>query len=222
MRKYRANAASPTRVDYGWELSEGLLGFDETTAMSPLILTVTDDLFASFLARLGKRKDQVTTRAKLRVAEYYAELDVRGLHAALKKADGMRVGPLTESIFEKGLLEPVVAPSGARQLKPLQDILGKLKESKNAALADIKKEYVPKLEAVADKLAAAIVGRDGAANGYADLFRKERALRDEHLITVDKIIGLVRAAFPNDRARQDAVFPEFVDEDEPEEPEPKS
>jgi hypothetical protein len=40
------------------------------------------------------------------------------------------------------------------------------------------------------------------------------ALRDEHFLSVDKLMGLVRAAFPRDRARQDLIFPVVEDDGE--------
>ncbi|MBI4612560.1 MAG: hypothetical protein HY720_03020 [Planctomycetes bacterium] len=52
-----------------------------------------------------------------------------------------------------------------------------------------------------------------ATDAHHDAFKTEKALRDAHYMTVDKFIGLVRAAFPNDRVKQDVIFPEAAPEE---------
>ncbi len=61
-------------------------------------------------------------------------------------------------------------------------------------------------------LEAAIAAHDVARAAYDDAFKAEVALREAHLDMVDKVMGIVRAAFPRERDVQDVIFPVFADE----------
>jgi hypothetical protein len=74
-------------------------------------------------------------------------------------------------------------------------------------------EWTPKLEAVLTTLRSTAEAYTLARKTYSEVFQDEVALRAEHYQAIDKLMGLVRAAFPNDRAKQDLVFPVIDDGD---------
>lgn len=213
MRKYRADAASTTRIDYGHELTAGLDLFPETAALAPSFEKLTDELNDAFVARRTKRKPLVRARAKLRLANYKTDQEIRSFHAALLIADGGRKGPLTDAMFPEGL-GPVVAPAGSRQVKPTRDLIDRLTKSKHKGTDAVRKEWEPKLKGALGDLEGAVAAHTAATGADLDAFRTELSLREEHLLAVDKLAGLVRGAFPNDRTKQDLVFPETSADDD--------
>lgn len=213
MRKYRISADSPTRIDYGIELVAGLSFFSETKAYAPSFQELNDELNAAHTARRAARKPLVEKRAVFRFAQHSTDQTIRMSHRAAEIADGGRRGPLTTALFPDGL-GPVVAPFGARQIKPTEELVERLNTCKLPAAEAFRAEWKPKLEATLTALKAADKDRNDARDAYLNAFRAEVALRDEHFLSVDKLMGLVRAAFPRDRARQDLIFPVVEDDGE--------
>ena len=130
---------------------------------------------------------------------------------AAEIADGGRRGPVFNTLFPQGI-KPVVAPAGAQQIKPTEELLDRLEKSKNDAVIAFAQEWKPKLKAALDKLSAAADAHKAAQSAYGDKFQEELALRAEHKQSVDKLMGQVRAAFPGDPVKQDLVFPIVEDE----------
>ncbi|MFO0589007.1 MAG: hypothetical protein U0441_15765 [Polyangiaceae bacterium] len=81
-------------------------------------------------------------------------------------------------------------------------------KSKHPAVMEFAQEWQPKLAAALSKLQGAADAYKAATKADGDAFLEEVALREQHAHAVDKVMGLVRAAFPKDRAKQDLVFPE--------------
>jgi len=127
-------------------------------------------------------------------------------HRAAEIADGGRRGPLTEALFPDGV-GPVVAPVGTRQIKPTEDLIDRLTRCKLSVAEAFRTEWKPKLDASLAALSVAAKEQQDARNTFLDAFKAEIALRDEHYLAIDKLMGLVRAAFPRDGVRQDLVFP---------------
>ncbi len=220
MRNYRSSAGTDVRVDYGTELVEGLKLFPETTPLATDIEALTAALETAASGRKALRKPLVKARVALRLANYLADQEIRSCGKAAEIADGGRRGPVFDALFPEGV-GPVVAPAGARQIKPTEKLLERLTHSKNAAVIAFAQQWQPKLAAALAKLQAAADGHEAARKADAAAFVQETALREEHAHTVDKLMGAVRAAFPRDRAKQDLVFPVVDDASsaaEPEEP----
>lgn len=214
MRKYRRDAATPARVDFGNELVAGLLLFPETSPAAPAVEAVTDELEAAFVERRRLRKALVRARAGLRLGNYVCDQTLRGFHSALKIADGGREGPLTKAMYPGGLT-PVVAPGGSRQAKPTKDFIDRLTKCRQSGIDGPRAEWQPRLAAALAGLETALAVHGTALDADAGAYRTEVALREDHFLTVDKTAGLVRAAFPGDRARQDVVFPQVEDDEGP-------
>jgi hypothetical protein len=211
VRKYRGSADSPTRIDFGVELLAGLNFFPETKGYAASFQQLNDDLDAAYTARRAARKPLLEKRAAFRFAHHSTDQTIRMTHRAAEIADGGRRGPLTETLFPDGL-GPVVAPFGTRQIKPTEALVDRLTRCKLPAADAFRTEWKPKLDASLAALSAAAKDQQEARDAYLNAFRAEVALRDEHYMAIDKLMGLVRAAFPRDRARQDLVFP-VLDED---------
>jgi len=207
MRKYRANAASDGRISYGIELCAGLRFFPETTSYAPSLETINNDLDAALTKRIQLRKPLLEKRAAFRFAQYETDQTIRMAHRAAEIADGGRKnGPISSFLFPDGL-GPVVAPHGARQIAPTEKLIADMKRCKAEGSAAFLAEWTPKLEAALAKLQSTAAAHSQARKAYSDAFQDEATLRTEHYQAVDKLIGLVRATFPNDRAKQDLVFP---------------
>ncbi len=211
MRKYRNNADSSTRIDYGSELLAGLVFFPQTQGFAASFKDVNDDLDAAHTARRATRKPLLEKRAVFRFAHHSTDQTIRMAHRASEIADGGRRGPITIALFPDGL-GPVVAPYGARQIKPTEELIDRLTRSKLAGIDAFRTEWKPKLETSLETLKDTNTDHQNDRNAYLDAFRAEVALRNEHFLSVDKLIGLVRSAFPGDRAKQDLVFP-VIDDD---------
>jgi hypothetical protein len=211
MRRYRNNAGTPTRTDYGIGLVAGLQAFPETAPLAAPFEQVNDDLDAGFTARCALRKPLVQARVALRFANYQVDQTIRMAHSAAQIADGGRKGKVTEALFPEGLT-PVVAPKGSGQIKPTEDLLGRFARSKLPGVTALGAAWVPRIEADLAVLRAAADAHKAANDAYVAAFQIELGLRHEHARQVDRLMGLVRAAFPGDKIKQDLVFPEMDDE----------
>lgn len=207
MRRYRNSAGSPTRIDYGIGLLAGLRAFPEIAPLAPSFEQTNADLEAALQARQALRNPMVHARARMRFAHYHARQAIRMVENAAQNADGGRRGPLTGALLPDGL-KPVVAPKGAALIKPAEDLLDRMTKCKLAQAAAFRAEWTPTLEVPLEALRQASAAYDSAKTAYVNAFAEELSQRAEHARQVDRLMGLVRAAFPRDRAKQDVVFPE--------------
>ena len=207
MRKYRNTAGSETRVEYGVALCMGLGLFPESAPLSPVFQAVNDDLAAAYEARRATRLPLVKARVALRFGNSKVDQTLRAAWRAAEIADGGRRGPISKAAFPDGLA-PVVAPNGARQIGPTEQLLDRMAKSKVEGMDAFRAEWAPKIEASLTVLRTADTDHKAAHKAYVDAFGTELALRQEHYRALDKIVGGVRSAFPGDRAKQDLVFPE--------------
>lgn len=212
MRKYRENADTPQRVDYGTELTVGLNIFPETAPMAPIVGNLTTDLEKSWFDRLKLHRPVVESRVGVRLGNWLVDGTIRGFQKACIIVDGGIAGVLTKGIFTEGLAG-LVAPGGKRQIKPTEDLIDRVTKSKLPGIDKVRGEWLPKLQENLGQLKAAAAAHDAALLAEVGAFRTEVSLREDHYLTIDKIIGLVRAAFPGDRTRQDVIFPEVATSD---------
>lgn len=214
MKKYRANVASEPRITYGIELCAGLRIFSETTTYAPSFETLNNDLDASYTKRRNLRKPMLEKRAVFRFAHYTTDQTIRMSHRASEIADGGRKqGPIASFLFPEGL-GPMVAPYGMRQIPPTEKLVADMKRCKLAGSEAFCAEWLPKLETALSHLKTTADAYKVTRAAYVEAFADEVALRAEHYQAIDKLMGLVRAAFPNDRTRQDLIFPVMDDSGE--------
>lgn len=209
MRKYRKNAATQIRTDYGVDLVEGLNAFPETASFSPGLAQRNDALDVAFAARQAARRPLVKARAKVRISNFLADGELRAYARACETADGGRRGPIFDAAFPAGLVE-VIAPVGKAQAAATKTLIDRVTQSKLASLAALNAQWLPRLQTAHDRIAAAAQAYQAALQGYQTAFGEEVALRDDHALLIDTLMGQVRATFPNDRDRQDAIFPEVT------------
>ena len=181
-------------------------GFEETAGLAPALESVNDELDQAYELRMARRKPMVRTRAHLRISEYKADRAIRSSARGVEIADGGRKGPLYRSVFPQGLSE-VVAPAGTRQVKPFTDYLDRMRKCRLSGAQAMAEEWLPRLEPALSALSQAVEAYKNARADYLDALHDEYALRDEHEMAVEKVMGQVRTAFPGDRRRQDSVFP---------------
>ena len=212
MRKYRATAATPARVDYGIELVAGLNLFPETTGLAKGFESVNDELDAAHEKRRSKRKLLVMARVTVRFASYTVDQTIRSASKAAEIADGGRRAGIFKAAFPEGV-GPVVAPAGKRQIAPTEQLIDRITKSKAEGIEAFRAEWLPKLEAALKPLREAAAAYSDAYGAYVSEFGTELALRQEHFVAVDRLMGQVRAAFPGDRVKQDLVFPVMDEED---------
>lgn len=207
MRNYRANASSQVRVDYGIALVRGLSNFEATRPHGAAFKSLNDELDNQYKARVALRKPWLEARQDVRFADWNADQAVRGYQRAVEIADGGRRGPLSAALLADGIT-PAVAPSGAAQLPALQKVIDTLTHSRASGVDAVRSAELPKLEAARTQLETAITSYQGAREAYNAAFAAERAIRDEHRLAVEALMGTVRSLLPGDRDLQDIIFPE--------------
>jgi hypothetical protein len=212
VRKYRKNAATAVRVDFGIGLCAGLGLFKETADLAPDFEALNEELDQASDKRRAARKALVKARAALRFANYQTDQVIRAGSKAAEIADGGRRGPVFHAAFPLGL-RPVVAPTGTRQVPATEKLVERISKSKVAGMSDYATAWLPKLNAALGGMKAAADAYGAAYKAYLDVFGSELALREEHLLAVDRLAGQVRAAFPGDRERQDLIFPVVESDD---------
>lgn len=218
VKKYRANAATDARTSYGIELCAGLRNCPETSSVVAPFEVLNNELDAAHVTRRNLRKPLLEKRAAFRFAHYNTDQTIRMLYRAAEIADGGRKnGPIAAFLFPDGL-GPVVAPYGMRQIPPTEKLVSDMQRCKVPGSEAFCTEWLAKLQAALGQLKSTADAYKLANKAHADAFQDELALRTEHYHAVDKLMGLVRAAFPNDRARQDLIFPVMDDDTEAVEP----
>jgi hypothetical protein len=211
MRKYRINATSTIRIEYGIELYTGLSQFDETLEAATEVQAVNDALATQYQIRLQLHRPVLNTRAILRFAEYNVDRVIRSTFRAAEIADGGRRGRISNALFPDGLT-PVIRPSGRAQVKPTKQLIERLKLSTLSGIDVFRTVWLSKLEAAQTKLESAITGYESARDAHDQAFRAEMALRDAHWEMIDRVMGLVRSVFPLDKDVHDVIFPIVTDD----------
>ena len=206
MRKYRIDASSTVRFEYGVELVAGLFHFPETAPIAGGFESLNDELAAQHRERITLRAPMLRARARMRLAEHHVDQMLRSAARAAEITDGGRRGRIAGTLLPDGL-KPVVAPRGRAQLKPTRELVERLAHAKVAGIEAYRSEWLPRLEAALARLEAAVGEYEGAQAAHREAFKIEVALREAHHDAVDRIMGQVRAAFPRDRAIQDLIFP---------------
>lgn len=207
MRKYRTNAGSTVRTDYGIALLTGLRAFPEIETLAPPFEQLNEALEGAHLARVALRKPMVQARARVRFGNYLVDQRIRMTDNGARIADGGRRGDLTIALFPDGIT-PVVKPKGANQIQPTEELLDRMAKCKLAKADAFRATWAPRLEQELEGLRQARKAYDDAKKAYLDAFAEELSLRAEHARQVDRLMGLVRATFPGDTDKQDVIFPE--------------
>ncbi len=209
MRNYRTNAATPVRVDYGVSLVRGLSNFPKTQPHAEGFQTLNDQLYAQHNIRVALRKPWLEARQDVRFGDYNADSVIRSYQAAAKIADGGRVGPISKAVLRDGVSK-VVAPAGARQLPALEEVISDLNNARVEGIEAFRDAQLPTLEGARTRLDTAVTTYQDARKAYLDAFAVEKALRDEHRLAVDAMMGTVRSLFPGDKRTQDIIFPDVT------------
>jgi hypothetical protein len=213
MRKYHPRVGSILRIEYGIELVAGLQQYAETAPYAPAFEALNMALLTQHRARRELREPLLLARARLRFADLRTDRVIRQAFCAAKLADGGRrhAGPITAALFPRGL-KPVVVAKGRAQLQPTKDLITRLTLARVGGIDDYRAEWLPKLKAARQDLEGVIAAYDAATEAHDQAFLLEKALREEHYVEIERIMGRVRTAFPRDRELQDSIFPEMEEE----------
>jgi len=206
MRKYDAKVGTAARVEFGVDLSEGLKAFPQTAALEPPLTTVNEALDAAFEVRRGKVKLLARVRATLRTSEYLAEQELRTFSRAVEVADGGRRGRLHGRLFPDGLVA-ALEPRRAQQVRVLAVLIEGVQNVAGSDVESLRTQWLPRLQQAREQLDRRVQEYTAAFAACQEAFRAELRLRLDHERIVDQLIGQVRATFPKDPARQNAVFP---------------
>ncbi len=211
MRKYRRDASSAVRIEYGVELHEGLAQFPETATAATDVETVNEALELQERQRNELRFPILKARATVRFAEFNVDKVIGSAKRAAEIEDGGRRGKISVVLFPHGL-QAVTKASGAAQVKPTKELIDRLVHTKVAGIDAFRTTWLGKLETALMQLETAIATHETARAAYDNAFKAEMALRDAHHDLIDKVMGIVRAAFPRDRDVQDVIFPIMSDD----------
>ncbi|NUN15688.1 MAG: hypothetical protein HUU55_18845 [Myxococcales bacterium] len=206
MRKYRNDATTEPRIEFGIELAEGLRLFPETEEHAAVVDQATDALDNVAMERRKLKKPRLKARVKLKFEGYLTDTMLRQVSNEAQSADGGRRGPVFDTLYPDGL-SAAVDPAGTQQLPATQAVFSRMMLSNHPNLTTFKQKWEPAFKDRIAALTAAIDAYTAINQQDANLFAIEMAARDDHGLLVDKIAGLVRAAFPNDRNKQDIIFP---------------
>jgi hypothetical protein len=206
MRNYRSGASSAVRIEYGVALHAGLTQFSETAAAATDVETINEALVLKERERIQLRFPVLKARATVRFAEFNVDKVIGSAKRAAEIADGGRRGKISVALFPHGLLA-VTKASGSAQVKPTKELIERLVHTKVAGIETFRATWLGKLETALAHLETAIATHETARAAYDDAFNAEMALRAAHHDLIDKVMGIVRAAFPRDRDIQDVIFP---------------
>jgi hypothetical protein len=206
MRKYRPKSASSKRINYGFDLIAGLRAFAATAALADEFAPVQTALVQALAARVERSTLVAHARAELRVSEYLIESEVRIFSRVLEASDGGRRGPAYAHVLPGGLAE-ALGPTRRAQARAVRALIGRLAGCPHRIDAAVTGEWQARLAAAADRFEAAVDAHREAVTTLEQAFADETNKRAAHAYAVDRVMGQVRAAFPSDASRQNAVFP---------------
>lgn len=207
MRNYRPSTATEHRVFFGAELAAGLRLFAETDPLADPFDALTDQLDAAHDVRQAAKKPMARSRAKRRFAAHTLRRCVRSAAHAAEIADGGRRGPIFGAVFPGGLRQQL-STGNVKLVRVTEALLDRLAKSKVTGIDTFRAEWTPKVSAALLAMKQSTMVFDAARSAHQDAFSTERALRDQHRVEVDRIMGRVRAAFPGDTDSQDLIFPD--------------
>jgi hypothetical protein len=145
----------------------------------------------------------VETRARVRWADYRADVGVRALLRAAETADGKRGGRIARGLFPDGVT-PLVHAFGATEVAALRDLEGRL-DAQAADWPEAANEKV-KIAGLRTAYESALAARADARQKAADARVARDAIRENVLDAFAKLAGRVRAEYPRQADAQELFF----------------
>jgi hypothetical protein len=207
MQNYRDNAAPIVRVTYGDELVARAQALYPANTFAAALAQLDDEMFEQVIAILRSQRKAGQERGKVGVAEFLLEQEVRRTLTRCEDQDGGRGGYVAGLVFPDGLKDEV-QPQGQGQADATAELLTRMRNTRDERAQAVVQTSLPAVEQGLTQLQDALRARDAADAETAGLYDAVQGLGQQHRTQVDAAIGLVRAAFPGDRRKQDAIFPE--------------
>lgn len=206
MRNYPQSAGVMTRVTYGVDLSTALELNEETRGEGQAIGEMSDAMFEKHQELLRQQRATAKIRGEVRVHERRVERAVRQCSLAARSADGGQPGAVSRELFPDGL-KPEVAPLGLSQQAQTEALLARFGRATLPKARELAAAWNDPITAVLDPLRDALTRRTASEGAEARLNAELAAAGAAHRREVDRLMGVARARFPQDKAAQDALFP---------------
>ncbi|MGI5861836.1 MAG: hypothetical protein ACOX6T_07220 [Myxococcales bacterium] len=183
------------------------LQLDEKAApLAAPLATATATLRAAWEKRLAAERALVPFEVKSAHADHAWDMAVRGTAKTLEVQAGGTKTPAYREVFPKGF-GVLVTPSGDAQLLAAGQFISHFSACTSPEAKKVAEEYLPKLQTARDGLRTELAARKQAEGALFAARAEELAAKRDYSRTIDKTIAEIRALYPEDRRRQDLLFP---------------
>jgi hypothetical protein len=222
-KKLSKSAPTYRFVQQGKETEIRLKLMEECAPLVEPIVAVTGLVKAAQDKRVAADDALIPIRVKCSLANWEWDKTLRAMSNTADAHAGGKKTAVYKELFPKGIV-PLVTPVGEGQRVVAQQFLRHLDNCTTPAARTFLEEWKPKAKSAYDKLAGALTERQNAETALAIARGEEQSARRDFSRTIDRTIALVRSIYPEDRGRQDLVFPSLEeygsDADEAPETEP--
>jgi hypothetical protein len=204
-KKLHPRAPTESFVKQGVEQEIRFAAVPECAEMVSPISAVTSLVRTALANRQARELALIPIRVRCDFADSAWGRAVRATASATEIEVGKK-SPAYREMFPDGIT-PLVVRSGKPLLKNADWFLIHLRTCKMPGAERVLEQWKPKLQQARDALAAALADRKAADAALALARQEEQGARREFNRTIDRMIGQIRLLFPEDRARQDLLFP---------------
>ncbi|MGI5864828.1 MAG: hypothetical protein ACOX6T_22650 [Myxococcales bacterium] len=205
-KKLHKTASTKSFLRQGEETVIRLGLFPESAPLAEPVRVSTAALQAATDKLAACEQALIPSRVKGSVADDRWDTTVRGFARMTEVAVGGTKTPAYRDLFPKGFAM-LITPSGEPQRTGAKEFLVHLDSCSASVPKAVFEEWRPKLQAAFEELGAALDERKTAESALAVARAELQAARRDFSRTIDKTIAEVRALFPEDRRRQDLIFP---------------
>ena len=222
-KKLHKSASTEAHLRQGKEEAIRLQLFEESQPLAEPVGAATQVLEAARDKREKSETALIPIRVTCSLADYTWDKTVRAFAKSVEAQAGGTKTPAYRELFPNGY-RPLVTPSGEAQRVCATRFLTHLRACSSPAAKGFCEEWLPKLQQAFDGLAAGLEQRRAAETALYVARAEEQAAKRDFSRTMDKTIAEVRALYPEDRARQDLLFPRLESaaetDDDAEQPSP--
>ncbi len=205
-KKLHKNASTESHLHQG-EKQIIRLQLDENAApLAGPIATSTATLRTAYEKRLAAERALVPFEVRSAHADHAWDMALRGTAKTLEVRAGGSKTPAYREVFPKGF-GVLVTPSGDAQLVTADQFIAHFGACTSPEARTVAEEYLPKLQTAREVLRTELAARKQAEGVVFAARAEELAAKRDYSRTIDKTIAEIRALYPEDRRRQDLLFP---------------
>jgi hypothetical protein len=209
-KKLNLNSPTESFVKQGEELEIRCGALPECVPMVESVKATTSIVRNAMATRQVREHEIIPIRVRCDFADSGWDQTVRAAASATEIQTGGKKGPVYREMFPNGLT-PLIIRSGEPQLQVADSFLRHLTSCKAQGAETVIAEWRPKLQQARDTLASALADRKTAEAALALAREDEQGAKREFSRSIDKMIGQIRQLFPENRVRQDLIFPSLVE-----------